>query len=823
MEARVDFDRYRTAGALVENFLPISQGGITRRPGTRYVSEVKDSTKETRIIRFEYSVEQSYRLELGDGYMRFYRNQGRIAVANTDAAITNGAFPSDVSSWTDESAGTGAISHDSTNDRMNLDGAGSGNEAIAEQAVTVTTTSVEHVLAFQTFGAPGDEITVRVGSASGGSQYLADTVVQTGYHCVSFTPTASPFYLQFENIADKTVQVDNVALLDNAALEISTPYAEAELFAIQKTQTANQAYLAHRSHPIYRLTRRAGTSTSWSFEQVAWQDGPYFDENITATTMTPGATSGLGVTMTASAITGINDGQGFLSTDVGRILRIRHTTNEPGWCVITAWTSTTVVTVDVIRAFNATTATATWSLGAWSETSGYPGALTFFEQRFYAAGTGTRPQTIWGSQSADIENMRPDSYDTSTTIEDDDGFAYTIAADDVNTIRWLKPSKALVIGTVGGEWIADSAGASITPTDIVIRRQTGYGSAAIEPVTVDNVVLFVQRAGRKIREFVFSFDVDSYRAPDMTILADHITASGLKEIAYQQEPESILWCVRNDGQLATLTYRNEQDVIGWSRQILGGAFGSGDAVVESVCTASGQDGAGQVASSDDRDEVWFIVKRTIDGSTVRYVEFLEGLFSGPRRFEYDTLAAWKAAVLAAQQDSYYADCMLTYDGAATDTITGLDHLEGQTVKVLADGAVHPDCTVASGSITLDYDASVVHAGLGYRHRFIPLKLDAGARAGTAVGKTKRIHKLGFVLLDTASFQLGQTYSDGRDIEFRTVADAMDTAVPLFTGEYVDNLPRNDWDRDPRFLVQGDAPTPCTILAMLPELITNEGR
>jgi len=217
-----------------------------------------------------------------------------------------------------------------------------------------------------------------------------------------------------------------------------------------------------------------------------------------------------------------------------------------------------------------------------------------------------------------------------------------------------------------------------------------------------------------------------------------------------------------------------------------------------------------------------IVKRTINGATVRYVEVLEGLYSAPRREDYATEALWQAALLADQERAFAVDSGLTYDGVATTTITGLDHLEGETVKVWANGGTHPDVVVSSGSISLDYEVTFAHVGLGYTWQYGSLKLPYGARAGTAVGKVKRLHEVGFVLDGASTFEMGANRSDMDVVEFREVADAMDTGEPLFTGEKTQEF-NGGYGRDERIYLKGSNPAPWTCLALLPELKTNDIR
>jgi hypothetical protein len=291
-------------------------------------------------------------------------------------------------------------------------------------------------------------------------------------------------------------------------------------------------------------------------------------------------------------------------------------------------------------------------------------------------------------------------------------------------------------------------------------------------------------------------------------------------MAFAEEPNSLIWAVRSDGVLLSMTYRREEDVVGWARHILGGAFGSGNAVVESVATIPGANGAGQVQDSSARNEVWLIVKRTIDGGTKRYIEVLERDFEGPLADDYEDPEDWRAAMIAAQKDAYYADSLLTYDGAAVFSITGLAHLEGQTVKVWADGAVHPDRTVSGGSITLEASASVAQVGLGYTHRGKTLKVEGGTAAGTAVGRIKRIGGATFVVLDSHLLSFGPDLDHLVEIDFRTVEDPMDEPVPLFTGEVFREFD-GDWGTDPRLVFQSDAPCPFALLALSPGLTVNE--
>jgi hypothetical protein len=228
-------------------------------------------------------------------------------------------------------------------------------------------------------------------------------------------------------------------------------------------------------------------------------------------------------------------------------------------------TSTTVVVCSITTAFT-NNAKTDWKLGAFSDTTGHPSCVSFFEQRLVFAGTTDEPQTLFFSAAGDYENM-------TTGTNADDAMVYTIASNQVNAIRYLKAVRTLVVGTTGGEFTvsADGTDASITPTNITIKRQSSFGSANVDAIPAGNAILFLQKAKRKIRELQYNFDSDGYQAPDLTIL-NEVTDTGINQMSYQQEPSSIIWCVREDGVLAALTYQRSENVVAWTRHIFGGVL-----------------------------------------------------------------------------------------------------------------------------------------------------------------------------------------------------------------------------------------------------------
>jgi hypothetical protein len=710
---RTDLEKYFSGVEECENFILKPYGGVERRPGTYFVAEVKTSSKSTRLIPFQYSTTQAYVIEMGDQYMRFYKDNGQI----TDSG---------------------------------------------------------------------------------------------------------------------------------SAVEIATPYLEAELFDVQFAQSADTLYLAHPNHAPRKLTR--SSHTSWTLTTVDFFRGPMLDTNSTTTTMSVDSNTGNDITITASAA--------YFDEDmVGALFRIKD-----GYVKLDTYTDTTHMKGDVQENadgsagdLNTSGAETDWAEGAWSDYRGYPSCVTFYEQRLFFANTKHQPQTVWGSVSNDYENFE-------TGAEDDDSLNYTIGSGQVNAIKWMMPGKVMAIGTAGGSFTLSSGSDAqpLTPSNVVVRRDVTYGSDDIVPVQIGNFVYFVQRNSRTLREFGYSFEVDAYQALDMTLLAEQITEGGIEQMEYQQSPNNVLWCVTGEGNLACLTRQIPQKVIGWSEVKTDGDY-------ESVA----------VIPADEEDEVWTIVNRTIDGSTVRYIEYF-------KPFE----------IPSEQEDCFYVDCGLSLDSPysissitqadpavvttssahglsngdtviirgvegmtevnkkrylaasvtsdtfelqtlagddvdsssyvayssggevrkCVETVSGLSHLEGETVSVLADGAVHPDVTVTSGAISLNWKAGEIHAGLPYDSILKTLRLEGGSQMGSSQAVVKRITDVTVRMYRSLGCTVGT--EDSQDIiPFRSMGDSLDEPTPLYTGDKKILMP-NGYDKEGQIYIKQAQPLPLNITAII---------
>ncbi|MAO19725.1 MAG: hypothetical protein CMJ25_03140 [Phycisphaerae bacterium] len=418
----------------------------------------------------------------------------------------------------------------------------------------------------------------------------------------------------------------------------------------------------------------------------------------------------------------------------------------------------------------------------------YPSVVTFFEQRLVFAATNNNPQTLWFSKSADYLNFH-------TGTADDDALIYTIASNKVNAIRYLSATRILNIGTSGGEYVLTTTnGGPITPTQTVIRKYSNYGCIDSEVVQVADVTLFAQRGARKVREFRYIGEVDvaGYSAPDITILSEHLTEGGIQEFAYQQEPESIIWARRTDGTLLGLTYRREEEIVAWHKHIIGGAFSGGQAKVESIIT---------LPTDSGEDELYMIVKRTINGVTKQYVEVMKTFDFGS-----DTTAA------------FFVDSGLVYSGSATTTLSGLYHLEGEELSILANGATHAEKTVSNGGVALDFSVTTGAVGFGYTSEMQTMRLESGSQDGTSQGKPKRIHDITVRFYETVGAEVGSDSASADRIFFRDSSMNMDEAVPLFTGDKEIEFEGGFVDGD-RIYVRQSQPLPMTVLALYPRMNT----
>jgi hypothetical protein len=650
LDGRVDLGKYANGARRIENFLLSVQGPAIRRGGTRFVGEVKNSAQRTWLLRFEFNTTQAYVLEFGHQYIRFYANHGQV-------------------------------------------------------------------------------ITSSVAAYNGATAYKAGDLATFGgvtYHCLQAStgntpPNAAYWYAQPGNI-----------------YEIPTPYTAADLVDTDGTlrlrfaQSGDIIYIAHPAYQPRKLTRYGGTA--WTLTAVANTGGPFKPIGADPASLAYASATSGNITITAGQdifqpghvgtlfylgerdVRDTNQWEAGKSYSAGNFVRSNgvnyyalnsgtsggvkptHTSGaaydgtagvqwqylDPGygWAKITGYTDSKHVTATVLSSIptGATnTWTMRWALGAWNDVDGYPSQVTFFRERLvFAAG-----QRVWMSVTGDYENFNP--RDELGQVAADGAISITIVARKVNQVQWLDPGVDLLIGTAGGEFrcCEMTKNQVFGPDNITVQPQSEYGSRSLAPQRIGSSIVYVQRSGRKVREMAYDFGPDAYKSTDLTVLSEHVTQSGLTACDFQQEPHSVLWYARADGLLLGLTFNREQDVVGWHRHPLGG-----DGIAEALTCIPSPDGG--------RNELWLIVRRTVNGVTKRYIEYMEAEHQEGEDIE----------------QAFYVDCGLTYDGKVNAALA-----PGAAALVKGSGSV----PFAAGAPVF----SLGDVGRYIHYRYLASSIDAG--------------------------------------------------------------------------------------------------
>jgi hypothetical protein len=649
-----------------------------------------------------------------------------------------------------------------------------------------------------------------------------------------------------------------IVLSGASPYEVAHTYQDTELFDVHYVQKQDVISLLHPSHAPAKLTRAA--AASWSLAAYVFKGTPYLPDNTTATTIASSGTTGT-VTLTASASI-------FQAGHVGTFWKIGAPTGTPeaqGFVKIATVVSGTEATAEVQSTLAGTGATDNWAEGAWSSVRGWPSRAAYHDGRLWFARTTTQPNGVWGSKPFIYENFDPG------TGADDDAISTEINAERAIDIKWITTGKGLSIGTSEGEAVLSSGSTStpITPSNFTVDWPSSFGSEAIQPRRIGNYAYFVQAKARKLREFFYFWDLDTYKAVDVTAYSDDITEGKVKDMTYQKDPYSILYCVLEDGTIAAMSREIDQQALAWT------PITTDNGLYESVGSIPMSGGA--------HDQVWCIVNRTIGGATKRYIEYFTSpvipdiqsdciyLDSSLSYNAFDqttgltlTLSAKTGTVTATASGAHFntddvgqriraldGDTILgemlitgytsstvvtgvvtkeftatSYGvsewGVSVTTISGLSHLESEEVDVLADGGVEPPATVESSQITLSHDGFIVHVGLGYTSRYRNMPIEAGSATGTAQGKRKRIYQIGLRVLKTLGLRVGRDETALTQVTFREPSTLLGLPEALFTGTK-NNIPLNTrFDYDGQFTLEQSEPLPACVLAIFP-LVETEDR
>lgn len=732
IDGRTDQEKYFAGCKKLRNLIPTVQGPATRRGGSRYMGPTRGNGRAW-FLPFEFNQAQSYVLELTDLKMRFWVNRGQLLSGPTPYEIDT---PWSLANLVTEES-TLALRTVQSGDTMWIchnDGAVPPQQLRRLGATNWTITPIDFSNGpFEDID-PDSAVTVTTSGVTGTVTITATSAI------FSDDDVGTAFYVE------------------------------------QKDGAGIRAWGANKQVAVGDVRRWEG-----NYYRATAIGGAVGSDPAATGNNPPVHTEGQ--VWDGDGITNVpNDGLGKLGAEW------LYLHSGYGWLNITAVAPDGLsATADVVArngivelpAVMAAGGTNRWAKSAFSAERGWPTSVAFFRERLCYA----RGRELFMSVVGAYDDFSPKD---GPDVTKETALKLKLASDRLDLIRWIMPSAALLVGTARNELsVQEQTTTTVFAADNALTvPQTEYGSRLLEPIRVGNAVLFIQRAGRKLREMIYDYASDRYKADDLTVLSEHVVDAGIVDMDFQQEPDNIVWCVLTDGTLAALTYNRERGVIAWVPHVIGGP----DAVVESVTSISAPDGR--------RDDVWIAVRRSINGTTVRYVEMIED----HRLAEDDTA------------DAFYGDCGITYDGSATKTIAGLAHLEGETVQILADGSAHAERTVAGGQITLTRFASKVQIGFDSPAQLQTMRLEGGTNDGTAQTRKKSIAELFLRVLNTIGGLVGPSFDRLDPIPGLSPSGTVGTRPPLYTGDRKVEFPA-EYDEDGYVCVQSSPMMPLTIVAI----------
>lgn len=484
---------------------------------------------------------------------------------------------------------------------------------------------------------------------------VLDTGTTSNCRLVPFTVNEDTVYvLEFTHERMRVIYPDGDYVLnpDGSIYELPTPFTSEQLFKLHMAQSSDVLFVVHGDIFPRQLSHYG--PNNWVIGEMDILDGPYFAENADkGKTVTPSGTSGT-VTLTANFDL-------FVTNDVDRLFRLKESDSWT-WMKITSVTNARTATATIKGdALKATSASYEWRLGSFCKDAGYPSAITFHQERLWVGGTKSQPQSVWGSVSSDFSNFAPT--DVLGDVLDDSSIAMSMLSDETNIIQWMKSDNVLNVGTLGAEFkiFAYDSEAVLTPHTAQAMRVTSLGSEAIEPIAMPIGTVFVQRSGRKLRHAIFTNILTEDETPaDLNIWAPHIAEQGFKHIAFEQEPNGIIWAVTNNGELSSLTYDAEQKVMGWARHKLAGT----QAKVHHICVIP--------VKTALQYRLFCVVDRLVDGVVVRSIEYKTN----------DPISTTD------QRDMIYTDYSYHYERINTISNLTYNQSEGSVFITLADDGKH---------------------------------------------------------------------------------------------------------------------------------------
>lgn len=729
---RLDLGKFQSGLATCRNFIVLPHGPVANRPGTEVVHEAKDSTKRTRIIPFTYSVDQTMAIELGAGYFRFHTQGAVLLSGGVPYEVANPYAEADLFDiHCVQSADVLTLVHLNypVQELRRLGAANWQLTAPTFEAPTNVPTAVVATATSTTAGTTtqtvtelaADKVTTSAATTSGSSDSTSGTTTTSGTDA-STTNTTYTEPAGTTTTTTTTTTASTAAAPENqyVVTAVNSANLEETIASAPCAPVANDLTLAGHYNTVTWAAPATGTIVRYNVYKLA--NGLY-------------------------GFIGQCSGTSFVDNNITPDVSTTPPMNDTG--------------------FN-------------DAAGNYPGAVSYFEQRRWFAGTINKPQNVWGTKSGTESNL---SYSIPT--RDDNRIAFRIAACEASAIRHIVPVTSMVLLTPACEYRLNPQGDVITPSSINPKPQSYIGCNNVTPVLVGNSILFAQARGGRVREMSYSWQAGGYLTQDISILAPHLfDYQNIVDMAFARAPYPVLWAVSSNGGLLGMTYVPEQQIAAWHHHdTINGSF-------ESVCAVT-ETPAGQTSAED---MLYVIVKRTFNGVTKRFVERMH-----TRNF-------------VTPADAFFVDCGATYSGAATTTVSGLTWLEGQTVAILADGAVQPRQVVTGGTITLDNAASTVQVGLPIEAdvQTLPVALLA-LDAAAGIGKPKNVNKAWLRVNRSSGIFAGPAFDKLIEVKERTT-EAYGTPPALKSGQ-VSVVVTPSWGDDGAVCIRQSDPLPLTIVSL----------
>lgn len=743
MYGRTDIAKYDVGAAKLENFIVLRYGGVQNRAGTKYLATTAGNKKAV-LLPFRYNVEQNFIIEFTAGKIRFYTQGELVTKDGAPYEITNDYTEEELDSlkYTQSAdvmflvqpnhppATLTRYANDNwTFERMNITGGPfADSELTAESTTTITASATTGEV---TLTASADIFTADMVDDLIALTHFVDSDYKKG------TPSANGTNLIVSVLPHSTVYVESFGFWDgNFTLEKYDRLTGRWVKIRSQSGNRSQNYNLTEENDSDEKTQYRVTSTE--FNTNTWSD-----EN--------------------------EQQRGYIT--------IQSFGNDyTGHVLITGYTSATQVTGTVKKELASTEATKDYQFASWSQKNGFPTCAGFFEDRLVFAGSKAEPQTFWASKTGDYYN-----FGTSIPALDNDAITATLNGGQMNGIKAIIAFGEMILLTAGGEYKVTGNGKPITGENVLSQAQEYRGISDVLPVTVGSRIVYLQQQGNLIRDLAYSYDVDKYTGDDLNLLASHLfERHKITSMTYQQTPNSIVWCTRDDGVLLGLTYLKEQDVYAWHQH----STAHGKFI--NVCSISGP----------QEDELYCVVER--EGNY--YVERMEVREAN-----------------AEPQDQYFVDSGITVNGnTKTNEVTGLDHLEGLEVAILADGNVQPLQTVTDGKITLKRAYSKIHVGLPIHAEMQTLPLEFNAEDGTFMSRKKRVSALMAMFKDSRGGLYG--IGDGPKNEFKwRSTEKWGEPIALFTGKKKMPVPQANWNETVMVTISQEDPLPLTILSLVPQI------